>query len=281
MSIASVLEREGNVRDMVEILPQPKTHPWEWADEQTQAVTAHIQVGGDEVNAILFPNLDYKKISTKSSNYEREIKDLNTEKNHFSSIPRFITYLERYADRRYQYKNFTSKSRNSHVLTDARYYVSNIIDLMPSIPNYDHASFLRMAHGIRLNFPSIDITSLLERYITTFGNEVLVDFEKFLKPEVLNEERLSRTLKSMAYLRLLFPQQYKDVDFTKHPVYKAGEEMFSFNHGTYEFLQAAAYMKVLAAEEVRIGNQGIELNMPAHVISDQLSPMPQVRRFDS
>ena len=97
----------------------------------------------------------------------------------------------------------------------------------------------------------------------------------------MDEHKLSVVMRSTAYLRLLFPEQFKDFDFTKLPTYKAAEEMFTFNHGTYEFLKAAAYMKVLAAKEAKIGPNGIELVMPDPVIHSSLSPIPEPRRFDS
>ena len=178
MSVAAVLERQPNVRDVVEV-PVVRSKPWELADVDTNANTALMQSGGMEVDAILFPEWTY---SPNNEGFEKSVREMNTEWGVIGTEYQvFADFLERYSDKRYQYGNFTSGISEERVLLIAGEMESDVRDQMVFRDNFDHVGVLIFAYGMKINIKEIDVQRLLNRYFSTFGTSALEYFEGNLK----------------------------------------------------------------------------------------------------
>ena len=263
MSVSAVLERQPNVRDIGEVVTQPR-NPWEMITPEQAIKGAHSFC---EVTSILYPEIDV----TPHFDMTLIPEGLGGESD-FDDLDAFASYLAINNDIRFLKRDFTQGVSDTDQISKAvemarKYKIRNT-------RNFDHDEFLRFAFGMRLNFPGIDISSKLSKYFEYYS------FDKYLNDThyfgVKNKLRLT------AYLKLLYPEEAKTFDFTKTEIYKESEREFQ-DGGLFEedLMVIAAYMKVLAAQDARIGSDGIELVMPPPIFPAFQSSIPEQGRFQA
>jgi hypothetical protein len=298
MSVASVLERSGNVRDIDQILPK-EVKPWELNPENA---LSHLE-GFEHFAAILLPEISsYEEAKARGRQLLRIYNSETDVFSHFSErtsvakadnrVVRLGEFMGVMASAKLLLGNSTTDYDGIEMPQEYLPWdrLGSIVDHdMQRILEIDdreqykdvgyHAT-LKLLWDIKICDPTIDVSeearSLADLDKSIFG----LSFED---ANVFSFNNLVSRMEHVVALRMIDPEYFEGIDIVNTPFYK--KAFYYWKNGnpalsnTLDLL--AAGLKVLAAKDISIDDSGFHLSLNDDLPQVPLSSVPEIRRFDS
>jgi hypothetical protein len=281
MSVASVLEREGNVRDFVETPVLGEKPVWDRISkedimEEIAVVWSHIPFMGLDVNVLpeLRQFIDFYK-EWISEDFAEKLQSQNRRE---LGVEIFMDNL---GVSRLLERDISEDLENVRELYRGKEKLAEIIhDCQEGSPEEDALAFI---FHFKVCYPSEDVESAVTSFLTRYQNYIENVSDRIFWE---TNEQLINKLKELAFLKLLKPELFEGVDIVGSRLYqlaleRAEEEINTGGRRVIFAVNLSSYLKFFAAEKVEFGPTGITLTMPQDLSVPSSPSMPEPRRFDS
>lgn len=260
MSLEGLLVRPENVRDLADIKPEIEKHPvWEIV-----RIPRNSYFELESIDLIAFPEIhsDYREeyLSTLT---EEQISYYHTAM-HYSSITRIIN------------GGLLDDLKNDELLRESE----KTIERFSRSPfNTKRLTELNKLSLIKINFPSLDLTSLALRVASEDPNLI----GNLLKSQFTDLKQASSLLLLITQIKFIWPELLENMDIVGSPFYKQTEAVVrSFFRDGYLGIYPidfAGCLRILAAERIERADSGFKLVMPEVTVESPVFPLPETRRF--
>jgi hypothetical protein len=282
MSVASVLERGGNVRDVSEVNGMRQIEGV-WDQILPEQILEQLTIRTIEESILLQDFDPYPEEYTKLiGKYESElfVKDTNNLKrltpSSFDNDNFFISindFLHSSAAVKLLKRNITE---STYGLRLANQRLKDIREFPGTSPEFIYSN-IDFFMDYKLNYPSKDITAPIRHMLKQNPGSIMSWINS-----TQHGHGIVRGLHNLAYLKVLDPELFNYIDFSSTFIYKAGENQvkISLSKGLVnDAVPAAAHLKILASNRASISERGIELDMNLS-LTPAGNSMPEIRRFD-
>jgi hypothetical protein len=292
MSVASVLEREGNVRDMTPVLRE-ESPVWDLSPEFVLSAFERSELYA----SIILPDISSYEEANKRGRelrfahlYKTEYLPLFSRKNSGYERVRIEEYLDSRANAKLllgnddvsgPYKETGSKlpwDKVRGLIFDGIHKISKL-DENAVLVNQVHFEALRFLLDVKIMDPSLNVEQAARNLAKIKSKKVDLSIED---AHDINSIDVAVKMLVIAPLKILVPDFYKGIDVAGSPLYKAGLKYLKSESDPSIALYLAAGLKVLDAQEISINDEGFHFTFKNEGPRVPLSPsIPEIRRFDS
>jgi hypothetical protein len=283
MSVASVLEREGNVRDMREIDFMVEKPIWDRISKEN--IMENMEFSFQHVPFLTSELYTYPEIKDWVENYNTVAAGESRNASPTTSERIFLTdfYFKNKACARLFEGDLTYTVDNEDVLREGKIRLEDYVKECESGDPVHH-EILNFLFDFKVTFPAEDVSFVIEKQLQRFPKLIKKIVSYGYKTSV--DEKLIGDLRSLAIIKLLSPEKLEEYDVSSSHLYKealrrAESALESSLDETRTAIGLVSYLKFFAADKAVLGPSGITLTMPTRLSVDSSPTIPEIRRFDS